>query len=472
MRLVGADAEPDQLAITSKAAASLARMQRRFEPAPIVPLADWRARTPDPLWRDSRVDPILPDEVLAPVATDPADPVALASLMRLSCPGLRPALTWENVLVLPSPNYFDWVQRGVQFECSDPVSFALLAGESSAAFPALRGWSAADCAHRAVTAHARWLQRSPAIDPDEAGTALGLLLGAGRAAVFWQSLARDEPELPLTVAAVVDRLGSEQPGGGGPAGRGAHRLPGLARWRRDPRSEGRDRASRLDRGAARVLGGTGGARARGASDPVARMKLFALLRFRDEAERLAAFFANVDPHVDGVVALDNGSTDESADLAAREPKLVELISRPRDVPFDDGLDRRLLTQTAIERGGDWLLGLDADERIERSFGERVRARIADDHGSGHDAYSLPWCDLWDRLDRFRVDGVWGKSEDRPVQGERGASLRRSAASLPVGFPIRPPVRPPPEDRRQDLSPRDARARGSAAAAGALPRARS
>jgi hypothetical protein len=161
------------------------------------------------------------------------------------------------------------------------------------------------------------------------------------------------------------------------------------------------------------------------------VRLLALLRFRDEAGHLPGYFANVAPQVDGIVALDHGSIDGSAELAAGEPRLVELLRRPRDAPFDEGLQRRLLTQAGIRHGADWLLGLDADERLERSAGERIRARIAEDTERGNDAYALPICELWDRSDAFRLDGVWGQKarttlfrasedhrfDDRPLHGQ-------------------------------------------------------
>lgn len=161
------------------------------------------------------------------------------------------------------------------------------------------------------------------------------------------------------------------------------------------------------------------------------MRLLALLRFRDEAGRLPGYFANVAPQVDGIVALDNGSIDGSAELLEREPKMIALVRRPRSAPFDDGGDHRALTKAGIDHGGDWLLGIDADERLERGFGDQARVRIAADRGHGHDAYAVPICELWDRPDVFRVDGIWGEKaktslfraseehrfDDRPVHSQ-------------------------------------------------------
>jgi hypothetical protein len=212
VRLLGADAQQAELALTPAARSSLTELEKRFGNGHLLPLADWRARTPQPLWRAGRLDPLLADEALAVVAADPADPTGLAALAKAGGPGLRPAIGWKGLMVLPSAGYFELLFRGVQFECSDPVSFALLAGQSTATFPAHRGWSAPDCAHRAVAAHAVWLQRFETPAGAEAGTALGLLLGAARAALFRQSVEEGEPELALTVSAAADRLAAEYPG--------------------------------------------------------------------------------------------------------------------------------------------------------------------------------------------------------------------------------------------------------------------
>ena len=179
VRLIDAGAQAGDLALASKAQAELLRLESELGAGRVIPLADWRARTPQPLLRDGRIDAPLPDEGLAILRAEPVRPAALNDLARASNTGLRPALRSGPLLVIPSATYFAWLHRSVQFEFSDPVSFALLANEESAAFPRLRGWSAADCALRAVDAHAFWLRAFPSIEPREAGTALGLLFGRG-----------------------------------------------------------------------------------------------------------------------------------------------------------------------------------------------------------------------------------------------------------------------------------------------------
>jgi hypothetical protein len=84
------------------------------------------------------------------------------------------------------------------------VSFAVLEGRSSCRFPNLPGWSAADTASRAVAEHRAWLAHTTGELPLRR---LAMLLGAARAAAFFESLQRGDPELPLTAGAAGRKLG-------------------------------------------------------------------------------------------------------------------------------------------------------------------------------------------------------------------------------------------------------------------------
>ena len=108
--------------------------------------------------------------------------------------------------------------RAVHCRATDPVTFALLDGDSFAEFPNALGWSAADSAHRAVTELRAWLtspHRPPpgpiGIQPDPLKPSvetISFLLAAARAHFFLSTLEAGEPELLLTAAAIVERLDS------------------------------------------------------------------------------------------------------------------------------------------------------------------------------------------------------------------------------------------------------------------------
>ena len=180
-----------------------------------LPLADWR----------SRAIPGRLDDEFTLWRGDPGDPGALAAACEASKGPAFPALRAGALLVLPTTEIWHRGRlRGVECEVSDPVSFALLAGDGHAVFPSLPGWSAEDGARRAVAEHRAWLAGGPASDGNRlpnwaAGFRNPLLVelhglfGAARAALFAVSLQEGEPELALTSDAAAAQLVERRPEG-------------------------------------------------------------------------------------------------------------------------------------------------------------------------------------------------------------------------------------------------------------------
>jgi glycosyltransferase involved in cell wall biosynthesis len=141
-----------------------------------------------------------------------------------------------------------------------------------------------------------------------------------------------------------------------------------------------------------------------------RRRLLALLPFRDERRFLPGLFESLAGQVDGVVALDDGSADESRSIVESQPLLVELISASAGSreELNDGKFHRSLIEAAWNHDTDWLLGIDADERLELDFRIRAEAEIDRAEAAGQPALWVRFCELWDSPDRFRVDGVWGE----------------------------------------------------------------
>jgi glycosyltransferase involved in cell wall biosynthesis len=150
-------------------------------------------------------------------------------------------------------------------------------------------------------------------------------------------------------------------------------------------------------------------------EPVPPPRILALLTFHNEMRFLPDYFRNVAAQVDGIIALDDGSTDGSGDFVDGQASVIELIRLPARSPhvWDEPRNRRLLVQAAWEHAADWLLVVDADERLELGFRPRASAEIERAEREGVLALRVHCCELWDNPETFRVDGIWGNK--RPVR---------------------------------------------------------
>ncbi len=143
-----------------------------------------------------------------------------------------------------------------------------------------------------------------------------------------------------------------------------------------------------------------------------RLRIVCVLQLRNEARCLPGCLDHLRGHVDGIVALDDGSTDGTADILRREPMLLELLSNP---PCDDGAhvwheneNKRRLLEAARRHGAGWVLVCDADERYEQLFLRHLHATVDSlpDHQLA--SLSLVSCELCNSPDAWRSDGPWGR----------------------------------------------------------------
>jgi len=139
------------------------------------------------------------------------------------------------------------------------------------------------------------------------------------------------------------------------------------------------------------------------------VRLLALLPIRNHAHYLPGLLANLAPQVDGIIALDDGSTDGTGELLENSPNVLEVLHNPPDRPaWDEMGDHAKLLDAAARHGAEWVLSIDADERVERDFRRRCERVIRRGRWLGYTAYGLRLRELWDSRDRFRVDGIWGR----------------------------------------------------------------
>ncbi len=139
-------------------------------------------------------------------------------------------------------------------------------------------------------------------------------------------------------------------------------------------------------------------------------RIVCVLQLRNEAYYLEGCLAHLRDHVDGIIALDDGSTDGTAAILAREPKLIDIIvnTPQHEHVWRERENKQRLLERAREIGMDWVLCCDADERFETAFLTSLR-KIANSFPIGDaTCISVALKELWNSPHHYRVDGIWGR----------------------------------------------------------------
>ena len=107
-----------------------------------------------------------------------------------------------------------------------------------------------------------------------------------------------------------------------------------------------------------------------------RPLLTILLPVRNGAEDLPAYLESASRYADAIVALDDGSTDDTRLILAGHPLVKVLLEKPRRTTYfgwNDAANRNALLDAAGQLDPQWLLSLDADERIDARDGAALHA---------------------------------------------------------------------------------------------------
>jgi glycosyltransferase involved in cell wall biosynthesis len=127
-----------------------------------------------------------------------------------------------------------------------------------------------------------------------------------------------------------------------------------------------------------------------------RSRLVVLLPARNAAADLPDWFASVERFADAVIALDDGSTDDTAAILDAHPLVQTLLHNPRRDTYegwDDSTNRNRLLAAAADLDPDWILSLDADERIPADDALALRHFLATDALPGL-AYGMQCYRMW------------------------------------------------------------------------------
>jgi hypothetical protein len=139
------------------------------------------------------------------------------------------------------------------------------------------------------------------------------------------------------------------------------------------------------------------------------MKIFCLIAVRDEERDLPGFLAHIRDHVDGILALDDCSTDATAAILKNEPRVISVLREEhRGAPHaNETKNRHRLVVEAARLNGGWVLCADADERFEHAFLRRLPEECESGERTGRHIRCVRIVNLWNSALLYRTDGLCG-----------------------------------------------------------------
>lgn len=174
--------------------------------------------------------------------------------------------------------------------------------------------------------------------------------------------------------------------------------------------------------------------------------MLAVICVHDDARFLPGLLRNISPQVDGIIALDDGSSDGSGQLLEGCPQVLELLrNRPSRPAWDEPGNHRRLIEAALHHRAEWIIAIDADERLEREFRTRAERVIRRGRLIGLTAFEVHFRELWDSPRLFRADGIWGQKtqarffkaradhqfDERPIHGTKAPLQGRVRGFFPI-----------------------------------------
>lgn len=141
-----------------------------------------------------------------------------------------------------------------------------------------------------------------------------------------------------------------------------------------------------------------------------RNSLAAIMCVKNEEYYLPTFLKHIQNYVDFIVAVDDGSTDNTYEILNSNPICKEVVKLPNHISEDwnEADNRKLVIDLAKKHGANWVLCCDPDERFEVNFLKNIRKIILKSKKLA--CHHINFRECWGKYDTYRIDGVWGKKE--------------------------------------------------------------
>jgi hypothetical protein len=127
-------------------------------------------------------------------------------------------------------------------------------------------------------------------------------------------------------------------------------------------------------------------------------EIIALIQVRNESNNISEILYHLEDLCDGVILLDDGSTDGSYEKAIHN-KLLAKVKKNYKGYFDDLENRNNLLKIANFFKSKWFFFIDADERFDPRYNNIKDCTNKEEV----DVYRFFLVDLWDDIKKYRID---------------------------------------------------------------------
>jgi glycosyltransferase involved in cell wall biosynthesis len=165
-------------------------------------------------------------------------------------------------------------------------------------------------------------------------------------------------------------------------------------------------------------------------------RLIVLLPVRNGENDLPGYFESVSRFADGVIALDDGSTDATGEILQREKLVLEILRNPRRatyVGWNDTENRSRLLDACTRHNPDWIFQLDADQILDESEALPLR-HFVETAAINNVAYAFRVHRMIEDMQHFDKAGRWAYRLFKYQIGQRLPSRILHFEPVPTAIP--------------------------------------